>query len=138
MLDLAQQDLSCTRCSDRAGYGRCRRCGEILCGQCVTFLDGIVTCTNCRRELAEAEGRVFKEHLDRFLTRALLLLGAAIIALAGLVVLTIGVYLKLAEELGKDWAAIFVGLALLLLGGVVFAIATALRGNLPGDLRGKS
>ena len=89
-------------------------------------------------ELAEAEGRVFKEHLDRFLTRALLLLGAAIIALAGLVVLTIGVYLKLAEELGKDWAAIFVGLALLLLGGVVFAIATALRGNLPGDLRGKS
>lgn len=83
-------------------------------------------------ELAEAEGRAFKEHFDRLLQRVVLLLGAALIALAGLVVLVIGVYLKLAEELGRDWAAILIGLALLLLGGVVFALASAFAGNLPG------
>lgn len=88
-------------------------------------------------ELAEAEGRVFKEHFDRMLQRILLLLGAALIALGGLVVLSIGVYVKLASELGRDWAAILMGLALLLLGGVIFAIASALSGNLPGDLRKK-
>lgn len=86
-------------------------------------------------ELAEAEGRVFKEHFDRLFQRVILLLIAAVIALGGLIVLAIGVYVKLAAELGRDWAAILIGLALILLGGVIFAIASALAGNLRGDLR---
>ena len=55
MLDLATQDLACSRCRERAGYGRCTRCKEVLCDQCVTFLEGSVTCPTCIAELADAE-----------------------------------------------------------------------------------
>lgn len=88
-------------------------------------------------ELAEAEGRVFKEHFDRLLQRVLLLLGAALLALGGVVILAIGVFVRLAEEMGTAWAAILLGLALVLLGGVIFAIASALGGNLPADPSGR-
>ncbi len=88
-------------------------------------------------ELAEAEGRVFKEHFDRLFQRVLMLLGAFLVALAGLVVLAIGVYRQLAEITTPAAAAMLLGLGLLLLGGVLFALASALAGNLPGDPRGR-
>ncbi|MEM8739175.1 MAG: phage holin family protein [Planctomycetota bacterium] len=82
-------------------------------------------------DLAEAEGRVLREHLDRLLQRVVLVLVAAFVAFAGLTVLLIGVYVRLAEEMGRAWAAILLGLAMILLGGVLFSIAAAFRGSLP-------
>lgn len=89
-------------------------------------------------ELAEAEGRVFREHLDRLFQRLLMLLTAAVLALGGLVVLAVGVYLRLAESLGRAWAAVLLGLALVLLGGVIFSLASAFGGSLPDRRNGRA
>lgn len=88
-------------------------------------------------ELAEAEGRVFKEHIDRLLQRVVLLLAAAVVAMGGLVVLVVGVYMLLAKHMGAGPAAMIVGLAMILLGGVLFALSTVFAGNLPSDPRKK-
>ena len=86
-------------------------------------------------ELAEAESRVFKEHLERFIQRVLLLLGAAIVGLGGLVLLVLGVYLLLAEHMSPGLATVLIALAVILLAGVLFAMSTVFAGDLPGAKR---
>lgn len=82
-------------------------------------------------ELGEAEGRMAREHLDRLLQRIILLLGAALVALAGLAFLIVGVYGLLAEAVGVYPAAMMIGVGLILLGGVLYAVSSVFTGSLP-------
>lgn len=77
-------------------------------------------------ELCEAEGRVVRHQIDRLTRRLLLVFGAAIIALAGMTILTIGVYGILAEAVGTNQAAVLIGIGLLLLAGVIFSISQSI------------
>lgn len=82
-------------------------------------------------ELGEAEGRLAREHLDRLLQRVLLLLGAALVALAGLTFLVVGIHGLLAEAVGVYPAAMLIGVGLILLAGVLYAVSSVFTGSLP-------
>lgn len=77
-------------------------------------------------ELCEAEGRVVRHQIDRLVRRIVLVLAAALVALAGLTILTIGVYGILAKAVGTHQASVLIGIGLLLLAGVMFSISQSI------------
>ncbi len=54
-LDLYRERLICVNHQQRPGYGICRRCKTVLCSECATFLEGVLTCPSCIHSLAEKQ-----------------------------------------------------------------------------------
>ncbi|MBX3357793.1 MAG: hypothetical protein KF745_05125 [Phycisphaeraceae bacterium] len=79
-------------------------------------------------ELAEAEGRTLRRAVTELCVLSVLLLGIAVLVLAGVGLMLAGAYMGLQAAVGAPWASVIVGAACVALsGGVLWAFRTRLH-----------
>ncbi|GAB4156151.1 MAG: hypothetical protein Kow00107_05810 [Planctomycetota bacterium] len=53
------RDYSCRNHPNRTAVGVCRSCGKLVCEDCMTMIEGVITCTSCvKRNIARERGNV--------------------------------------------------------------------------------